>query len=42
MTGSEILRISGEVRKLIAAGRPICNLTVGDFDPGNSPFRPSC
>jgi aspartate aminotransferase len=32
MTGSEIVRISGEVRKLIAAGRPICNLTVGDFD----------
>jgi len=40
MTGSEILRISGEVRKLIAAGRPICNLTVGDFDPRQFPIPP--
>lgn len=38
MTGSEILRIAGEVRKLMAAGRPICNLTVGDFNPRYFPI----
>jgi len=40
MTGSEILRIAGEVRKLVAAGQPICNLTVGDFDPRYFPVPP--
>jgi len=40
MTGSEILRIAGEVRKLAAAGKPICNLTVGDFDPRQFPVPP--
>ncbi len=38
MRGSEILRIAGEVRRLIAQGRPICNLTVGDFDPAQFPI----
>ena len=33
LVGSEILRIAAEIRALMAAGRPICNLTVGDFDP---------
>ncbi len=33
LVGSEILRIAAEVRELIAAGRPLCNLTVGDFNP---------
>ena len=33
LIGSEILRIAADVRELIAAGRPLCNLTVGDFDP---------
>src|SRR5438067_776235 len=33
LTGSEILKISGEVRALCDAGRDICNLTVGDFAP---------
>src|SRR5437879_6164393 len=33
LTGSEILKISGEVRALCDAGRDICNLTVGDFSP---------
>ncbi|MGH7689797.1 MAG: pyridoxal phosphate-dependent aminotransferase [Gemmatimonadaceae bacterium] len=33
LVGSEILKISAEVRALIAQGRPICNLTVGDFSP---------
>lgn len=33
LTGSEILRVSGEIRTLAEAGRDICNLTVGDFSP---------
>lgn len=33
MIGSEILKISGEVKQRIAAGESIYNLTVGDFDP---------
>lgn len=33
MVGSEILRISGEVKERIAAGESIYNLTVGDFNP---------
>lgn len=31
--GSEILKIATEVRAMQAAGRTVCNLTVGDFDP---------
>lgn len=37
MRGSEILRIAGEIRRLQAEGRPLCNLTVGDFDPRQFP-----
>src|ERR1700682_1816671 len=37
LTGSEILRISGQITALKAEGREICNLTVGDFSP--SEFR---
>ncbi len=33
LVGSEILKIAAEVRDLIALGKPICNLTVGDFSP---------
>jgi aspartate aminotransferase len=33
MIGSEILKISGEVKERIAAGESIYNLTVGDFNP---------
>src|SRR3954471_2414297 len=33
LRGSEILRIAGEIRAMIAAGRPVVNLTVGDFSP---------
>lgn len=33
LTGSEILKIAGEIRGLVAEGRSICNLTVGDFSP---------
>ena len=38
LVGSEILRIASEIRALMAAGRPICNLTVGDFDPQYFPI----
>ncbi len=38
LMGSEVLRIAGEVRAAIAAGRDICNLTVGDFDPKEFPL----
>lgn len=40
MTGSEILRIAAEVRRLSSSGRPVCNLTVGDFDPRQFPIPP--
>lgn len=33
LVGSEILRTAGEIRTLVDAGRQVCNLTVGDFDP---------
>jgi aspartate aminotransferase len=33
LIGSEILKISAEVRTLCEQGRDICNLTVGDFSP---------
>jgi len=38
LTGSEILRISGEIRALVAAGKPVCDLTVGDFSPRQFPI----
>ncbi len=38
MQGSLILGIAAEVRALAAAGNPICNLTVGDFDPRQFPI----
>ena len=38
LRGSVILRIAGEVRAMIAAGKPVCNLTVGDFDPTQFPI----
>ena len=37
LVGSEILKIAADVRTLVAGGRDICNLTVGDFSP--SEFR---
>jgi aspartate aminotransferase len=38
MQGSLILQIAAEVRALIASGQPVCNLTVGDFDPKQFPI----
>lgn len=38
LQGSTILRIAAEVRAMVAAGKPVCNLTVGDFDPRQFPI----
>ena len=38
VVGSEILRIAGEIRAMHAKGLPVCNLTVGDFDPKYFPI----
>ena len=40
LIGSEVLRIAAEVRAAIAAGKPVCNLTVGDFDAREFPLPP--
>lgn len=37
MTGSEILRIAAEVREMLAQGKTLCNLTVGDYAPAQFP-----
>jgi aspartate aminotransferase len=34
LIGSEILKIAAEIRAMRAQGTQVCNLTVGDFDPG--------
>lgn len=33
LIGSEILKIATDIRRLVADGHRICNLTVGDFSP---------
>ncbi len=33
LRGSSILLIAARVRELVAGGREVCNLTIGDFDP---------
>jgi aspartate aminotransferase len=38
LEGSAILRIAAEIRKRVAAGERVCNLTVGDFDPRQFPI----
>ena len=38
LRGSAILQIASEVRGLIDAGRPVANLTIGDFDPKQFPI----
>jgi len=37
LVGSEILKIASEIRAMVAAGKTVCNLTVGDF---NSKYFP--
>jgi aspartate aminotransferase len=38
LVGSEILAIAAQIRELIAEGRTVCNLTVGDFDTRQFPI----
>jgi aspartate aminotransferase len=38
LTGSEILKIAGEIRQMIREGHTVCNLTVGDFDSSQFPI----
>jgi aspartate aminotransferase len=38
LVGSEILRIASQIRKMVAAGKSVCNLTVGDFNPKYFPI----
>lgn len=33
LVGSEILKIAADIRGMIAEGKTVCNLTVGDFSP---------
>lgn len=40
LQGSSILAIAGQVRQLIAEGKQVCNLTIGDFDPKQYPLPP--
>lgn len=37
LIGSEILKIANDVRAMQAAGKPVLNLTVGDFSPKEFP-----
>jgi aspartate aminotransferase len=38
LVGSEILKIASEIRAMVAAGKTVCNLTVGDFNPKYFPI----
>ncbi|QIX63245.1 aminotransferase class I/II-fold pyridoxal phosphate-dependent enzyme [Hymenobacter sp. BT18] len=38
LIGSEIIKIGNEVNDMIRKGEQICNLTIGDFDPGIFPI----
>ncbi|HET6512271.1 MAG TPA: aminotransferase class I/II-fold pyridoxal phosphate-dependent enzyme, partial [Candidatus Kapabacteria bacterium] len=38
LVGSEILKIAGDIRAMVAQGKTICNLTVGDFSPKQFPI----
>lgn len=40
LIGSEILKIAGEIRAMVAQGARILNLTVGDFSPKEFPTPP--
>lgn len=40
LVGSEILKIAGDVRAMVAEGVEVCNLTVGDFGPAEFRIPP--
>ena len=37
MEGSQILKIAGQVSRLVSQGKDVCNLTIGDFRPEHFP-----
>ncbi len=37
LSGSQILKIAAEIRAMVAQGREVCNLTIGDFSPKEFP-----
>ncbi len=39
MQGSKILAIASQVRRMVAQGKEVCNLTIGDFRPEQFPIR---
>ena len=41
LTGSQILKIAAEIRAMVAQGREVCNLTIGDFNPRQFPVPSS-
>lgn len=41
LEGSQILKIAAEVRELLKEGKPVLNLTVGDFSPREFPVPSS-
>ena len=38
LIGSEIIKLAGEVKSLIASGKQVHNFTIGDFDPNIYPI----
>lgn len=38
LEGSPILAIAAQVRSLVAEGKSVCNLTIGDFEPAHYPL----
>ena len=38
LQGSKILAIASQVRRLVAQGKEVCNLTIGDFRPEQFPI----
>ncbi len=41
LKGSSILAIAASIKGMQAEGHPVCNLTIGDFDPGQFPIPAS-
>jgi aspartate aminotransferase len=38
LIGSEIIKLGGEIKAMMAAGKPVFNYTIGDFDPNIFPI----
>lgn len=37
LSGSQILKIAAQIRAMVAQGKEVCNLTIGDFSPKEFP-----